>query len=205
MYVRSLVNLNSKFDQDIRGASSSMTAKEIQGANLFLGKAACATCHFPPSFNGFVPPYYNDTEGEILGTTTNGKSSELDDDLGVYERFKHSYPEATYIKGMFKTPTIRNIEFTAPYMHNGTFESLEEVVKFYNNGGGAGLGINIPQQTLATDSLNLSEAEKEALVAFMKTLSDTSGTNVSTFPLPSFPKKEINNRIWGGRILIFMA
>lgn len=198
MYVRSLVSINSKFDQNIRGNKMDLTSEEIAGANLFLGKAACATCHFPPHFNGFVPPHYNDTEGEIIGTTSDGNSNTLDQDFGVYDRFKNSYPEAQYVKGMFKTPSLRNIEYTAPYMHHGKFETLEEVVTFYNNGGGAGREIDIPQQTLSSDSLLLSENDIKALIAFMKTLSDTTSTHANRFDLPQIDIDSLNRRKWGG-------
>jgi cytochrome c peroxidase len=76
------------------------------------------------------------------------------------------------LKHAFKTPTLRNISQTAPYMHNGVFKTLEEVVIFYNEGGGVGNGITVENQTLPSDKLNLSLAEQKALVAFMKTLSD---------------------------------
>jgi cytochrome c peroxidase len=76
----------------------------------------------------------------------------------------------------FKTPTLRNVELTAPYMHNGVFETLEHVVDFYDGGGGHGLGIELPHQTLPADSLHLSNEEKRALVAFMKSLTDTART-----------------------------
>lgn len=72
----------------------------------------------------------------------------------------------------FKTPTVRNIEFTAPYMHNGVYETLEEVVTFYNVGGGQGMGLDVPYQTLPPDSLNLSNTEQKALISFMQSLSD---------------------------------
>ena len=75
----------------------------------------------------------------------------------------------------FKTPTLRNIELTAPYMHNGVFNSLEEVVEFYNNGGGKGLGIAPPNQSLPFEKLQLSVKEQKDIIAFMKTLSDTTG------------------------------
>ena len=73
---------------------------------------------------------------------------------------------------MFKTPTVRNAAQTAPYMHNGVYETLEQVVDFYNKGGGAGLGFDLPHQTLPFDKLELTDAEQKALVAFMKTLTD---------------------------------
>lgn len=61
-------------------------------------------------------------------------------------------------------------------MHNGVFRTLEDVVDFYDGGGGRGLGIRLSQQTLPTDSLHLTTAEKRSLVAFLKTLTDTLGT-----------------------------
>jgi hypothetical protein len=66
-----------------------------------------------------------------------------------------------YISFAFKTPTLRNIELTAPYMHNGVFKTLEEVVDFYDVGGGHWLGIRV-QQTLPTDSLHLTQWKKSA-------------------------------------------
>ncbi|MFY8046253.1 MAG: cytochrome-c peroxidase, partial [Chitinophagaceae bacterium] len=72
----------------------------------------------------------------------------------------------------FKTPTIRNIEKTGPYMHNGVYTSLDDVVEFYHRGGGVGLGIDLPFQTLPFDSLILSKTDKKAIVAFMRSLTD---------------------------------
>lgn len=69
--------------------------------------------------------------------------------------------------------SIRSLDLTAPYMHNGAFKTLEDVVEFYNRGGGAGLGMEVGNQTLAADKLNLSAYDKRSLVAFMKTLTDT--------------------------------
>ena len=76
------------------------------------------------------------------------------------------------LKHAFKTPSLRNVAVTAPYMHNGVYTTLEEVVDFYNKGGGVGLGIAVENQTLPADSLELNEKEIKALVAFMKTLTD---------------------------------
>ena len=74
---------------------------------------------------------------------------------------------------MFKTPTIRNVSATTPYMHNGIYNTLEQVVEFYNLGGGSGLGFDLEHQTLPFDELNLTTEEQNALVAFMKTLTET--------------------------------
>ncbi|QXP80841.1 methylamine utilization protein [Winogradskyella sp. HaHa_3_26] len=168
-YVRSLNGFNSKFDKNIEGIESSLTAEEKQGFNLFMGKAACATCHFPPLFNGTVPPHYNDTEVELIGVpgTNDTINAVISDDLGRYNVFKTNQR-----KHFFKTPTVRNSNVTGPYMHNGVYNTLEEVVDFYNRGGGKGIGIHEEFQTLPFDELNLTKAEQENLVAFMKTLTD---------------------------------
>ena len=166
-YVRSLNYFNSKFDNNINGKENTLTSIEKKGFNLFMGKAACATCHFPPLFNGTVPPNFNESELEIIGVSETKKNNKLDDDLGRYNIFKTEER-----KGAFKTPTIRNIALTGPYMHNGVYKTLEQVMNFYNQGGGSGLGFNVPHQTLPFDNLNLSEGEQLAIIAFMKTLTD---------------------------------
>lgn len=78
---------------------------------------------------------------------------------------------------MFKTPTVRNAAATAPYMHNGVYATLEEVMDFYNKGGGAGLGFDLEHQTLPFDNLQLKEDELKALVDFVKTLTSVPDLN----------------------------
>lgn len=163
-YVRSLSDYNSKFDEYMRDEVEYST-DEKAGFNLFAGKAKCATCHFIPLTNGTVPPNFMKTESEILGVPN--RHNYLDADLGKYE-----LTQAEIHRNSFKTPTIRNIELTAPYMHNGVFKTLEEVIDFYNKGGGIGLGFKVPNQTLPEDELLLSDKEKKQLIAFMKTLTD---------------------------------
>lgn len=170
-YVRSLQSLNSRFDQYIRGDETSLTKEEKKGFNLFSGKAKCATCHFIPLFNGVVPPFYSETESEVLGVpkSKNKNPAVLDDDLG-----KFLFTSSVIHKYSFKTPSLRNIELTGPYMHNGVYESLEEVMDFYNNGGGKGLGIAPENQTLPFVKLNLTKKERKSIISFLKTLTDTS-------------------------------
>lgn len=168
-YIRSLTPFNSQFDRNMQGYEISLTSTEIAGFNLFMGKAACGTCHFAPVFNGTVPPEFSHTELEVLGTPSTAiwTQASIDPDKGRYELF-----QANERLFSFKTPTVRNIAKTAPYMHNGIYDSLEEVVKFYNSGGGTGIGINLPNQTLPPDPLNLSEKEMDQIVAFLETLTD---------------------------------
>jgi cytochrome c peroxidase len=167
-YISTINDFNSKFDKNIRGEENDFTDEEKLGYNLFMGKALCATCHFIPLTNGTVPPFYSETEKEVIGVPETAENKKLDDDLGFY----WSYEEALH-KGMFKTPSIRNIAITAPYMHNGVYNTLEQVVEFYNLGGGGGLGFDLEHQTLPFDELNLSDKEQKAIVTFMQTLTGT--------------------------------
>ena len=168
-YIRTLNTFESKFDKNINKKENSLTTKEIKGFNLFMGKAKCATCHFPPLFNGTVPPNFKESELELIGTPKNSdfKTAVIDTDLGRYNLFQ---TEAK--KHFFKTPTLRNISKTAPYMHNGVYTTLEEVLEFYNRGGGNGLNFNLKYQTLPSDSLNLTKEEIKNIIAFLKTLND---------------------------------
>ena len=169
VFVRSLNPFNSRFDTYMRGDKKSLTLEEIAGFNLFMGKAKCGTCHFVPLFNGTVPPDYQRTESEVLGVTVSAdlKNAKIDTDLG---RGAHNrFPQWQHA---FKTSTVRNIAKTAPYMHNGAYKSLQELMEFYNEGGGAGLGLDVANQTLAADKLNLTPAETGLVIKFMKSLTD---------------------------------
>ena len=172
-YVRSLVSLNSRFDAYMRGDRTKLSVSEKNGFNLFAGKAKCATCHFIPLFNGLVPPEFTDTETEVLGVPANKSklNATLDTDSG-----KYNISKAAIHKFSFKTPTLRNINLTAPYMHNGVFNTLEEVMDFYNEGGGAGLNIAPENQTLPTGKLNLTQKEIADIIAFMKALTGSTVT-----------------------------
>ncbi len=194
LYVRTLVSYNARFDQYMRGDKKKMSAEEINGFNLFMGKAKCATCHYVPLFNGSKPPGYYYQESEVIGvpaTTANrvsrprpggspsrggspwaGRAThpvKLDDDPGRYAILSKDF-----LKHAFKTPTLRNIALTAPYMHNGVFKTLEEVIEFYNKGGGNGIGLKVPNQTLPSTPLGLTALEKKQLIAFLYTLTDVN-------------------------------
>ncbi|MGB5943353.1 MAG: cytochrome c peroxidase [Leeuwenhoekiella sp.] len=166
-YIATLNGLNSKFDRNMRGEENTFTSEEKNGMNLFMGKALCATCHFMPLTNGTVPPFYAETEKEVIGVPETSANKILDDDRGFYWVFEDELHD-----GMFKTPTVRNAAITAPYMHNGVYETLDQVMDFYNQGGGAGLGFDLPHQTLPFDNLNLTREEQDAIVAFIQTMTD---------------------------------
>lgn len=169
-YEKTLVTFNSPFDKYIQGDFTSLNKEAIDGYNLFAGKALCGSCHFFPVFNGAVPPFYNDSEFEVLGVPASPEAKEIDLDKGRYNVI--GIKEFMYA---FKTPTVRNSALTSPYMHNGIYNTLEEVVEFYHKGGGVGMGLAIENQTLPFDSLDLSEYEKKAIVSFLQALTDTVG------------------------------
>jgi len=181
-YISTLNGFNSKFDRNIRGEEETFTEEEKLGFNLYMGKALCATCHFIPLTNGTVPPFFNDHEKEVIGVPETAANQQLDDDLGFY--WRHGEKLEVH-RGMFKTPTVRNAELTAPYMHNGVYHTLEQVMDFYNKGGGGGMGFDLEFQTLPFDELNLTQDEQNAIIAFMKTLTDTQVSSNEAYVTPN--------------------
>lgn len=196
-YVRSLKAFNSPVDRYLRGENVALDVEVQQGFNLFMGKALCATCHFVPTYAGLVPPFFNENESEVIGVPADPKAVklEIDSDLG---RFESGRPRdrSAHLRHSFKTPTVRNAALTAPYMHNGMYNTLEDVVDFYTKGGGAGLGIEIPNQTLPFDNLQLTKSEEHALVRFMQALTDTTGLTSKPVRLPTVTG--LNERTVGG-------
>lgn len=165
-YIRTQSVLNSSFDEYMQGNKKAISESAVKGFNLFMGKAKCGTCHFMPLFNGTVPPNFSKIETEVLGIPEKFSSPyTLDKDLGKY----NIVPAVPY-QHSFKTSTARNAAFTAPYMHNGAIKNLEELIEFYDRGGGIGLGLVVPNQTLPPDSLHLTKEEKMALIDFLKSL-----------------------------------
>lgn len=153
-YEKTLETVNSKFD-DWSNNTGKLTPQEERGRQVFIGsKAKCFDCHFMEDFT--------DDDFKNIGLYNAGSLN----DAGRYNISKKEND-----KGKFKTPGLRNIAVTAPYMHNGMFKTLEEVVAYYNN----------PSQ-FVTDAVNidetlqkplgLTEKEKQDLVSFLKTLTD---------------------------------
>jgi cytochrome c peroxidase len=165
-YERSLIATDSRFDRAVRGDSSAITVEERRGFNLFMGKAGCGSCHFAPLFGGVAPPLYVASDVEVIGTPASPDARRFDVDSGR-GAIDH---RADHIRA-FKVPSLRNVAITAPYMHNGTFLTLRQVMDFYEGGGARG---RLPNQTLATDSLHLTPPERAAVIAFLQALTDSS-------------------------------
>lgn len=163
-----------------------------KGFNLFMSKAQCATCHFVPQFNGVKPPYVG-SEFEVLGTPATKDFKNLSTDKGRY-----LINPAKETLNAFRTGSLRNIMHTAPYMHNGVFNTMEEVVDFYDAGGGEGRGLHVPNQTLSSDSLHLTANEKLDLISFLTALGEDVPFEAPPRKLPVSANKKLNNRLVGG-------
>jgi cytochrome c peroxidase len=146
-YVRKLTTPNSPFDRYAAGNKKALTSAQKRGLELFVGKAECTLCHRGPNFE--------DDQFHALGVKGT--------DPG---RFKITGVEAD--RNAFKTPTIRNVSLTAPYMHDGSLSTLRDVIDFYDAGGGA----QRPKSMLLR-KLNLTKREKSDLVAFLESLTGT--------------------------------
>lgn len=163
-FERTVLSGNSRYDRYAAGDKNALADSEIRGLELFEGKARCATCH--SGFNFSDEEYHNIGVGWDTGMA----------DLGRYMVTKN----ADEI-GSFKTPTLRDISKTAPYMHDGGEATLEQVVEFYNNGGKTN-----PYLDPLMEPLNLSAKEIKDLVQFMKAL-DGEGWQSLTAP-DNFPE-----------------
>ncbi|HEY8898007.1 MAG TPA: cytochrome c peroxidase, partial [Niastella sp.] len=174
-YIISLRSFNSEFDQFVRGERMTISPKVKDGFNLFMGKANCGTCHYTPLFSGLVPPVYRESESEVIGVLEKPLQRKVDSDKG--RGVNKVFHEDLYIyQHAFKTVSVRNAAVTAPYFHNGAYKTLDQVIDFYDHGGAAGIGLGneLPNQTLAPDSLHLTKYEKGALIAFLHSLTDSS-------------------------------
>lgn len=150
-FERTLISQDSRFDKYVRGDKQALTKEELEGYRIFAKKLYCTTCHAYPAFTSFK-------------AESNGIYANYGEDKG---RFRIQNDSSDI--GKFKVPTLRNIELTFPYMHDGTFWTLEEVVEHY---AGGGKGSN--NQHGSIKPFRLSASEKKKLVNFLKTLTDTS-------------------------------
>ncbi len=160
-FERTLVSFNSRFDRYAAGDGNALTPQEKRGLKLFLSpKTRCSECHGLPTFAN--------RDFKVIGVP--------DPPDGPPDRHKAGAAPGRGggPNGAFKIPTLRNIALTAPYMHNGIFKTLEEVLDFYANGGGRGLGLNVPLQDDKIRKFKLTPQEKADLIAFLLALTDES-------------------------------
>lgn len=197
-YVGSLNSFNSVFDKYARGEISQIDDNIVQGFNLFMGKAACGTCHFAPLFSGTVPPDFTESESEVLGIPESWPTKNPISDKDPGRTGGRLKEQVDIYRQSFKTPGIRNIQKTAPYMHNGGMKTLDAVMDFYNKGGGNGIGLHFSYQTLSSDKLNLTKKEITQIIAFLNSLTDCNRFNNKPLKLPKFSDSNLNTRKIGG-------
>ncbi len=179
-FERTLIHNDTPFDQYMRGNKDALTEQQVRGLELFQGKAGCIQCHNgalltdQKYYNIGVPPAPRWEEDGLAQVTfryeqylkgvTEEMYRSIKDDAGLYYRTKNPKD-----KGKFRTAPLRYTLYTAPYMHNGAFWDLQEVVEFYNAGGGENEFMETKSELIKP--LGLSEEEVEDLVAFLESLS----------------------------------
>ncbi|MCB0580107.1 MAG: hypothetical protein KDD10_12465 [Phaeodactylibacter sp.] len=162
-FERTLISAESKYDRVKRGEAT-FTELEERGQHIFfdtseeLPEGECGHCHTPPLFTDQTFMNNGLDEAEELNAFQDKGRGEA---TGQY-----------YDNGRFRVPSLRNAALTAPYMHDGRFGTLEEVVEHYNQGGRHSLNVDPKIR-----KLHLSDTDKQALVAFIKTLTDSTFVN----------------------------
>ena len=154
-FVRSIVSGDSRVDRYLDGDNTALSATEVRGLRVFRGPGLCTTCHKGGNFTDEA--FHNTGVAWVPDTSAAGGRLADRGRAGVTKR-----PED---EGAFRTPTLREISRTAPYMHNGSLPTLEAVVNFYEMGGRAN-----PNLDPDLMPLQLTAADKAALVAFLKAL-----------------------------------
>lgn len=164
-FERTLVTNNSRFDRYMRGEFDAILLSEKEGFELFKS-VGCVNCHNGPMFSDYQP--------HVLGVPQNGKLPTPD--TGIQDSFQ------------FRTPTLRNLRFTAPYMHNGSLPTLRQVLEFYEdiaNGKERNPLVPKEQYDPFVRELNLSVKEMSLIISFLNTLNDDDFSKVLPEAVPS--------------------
>lgn len=159
-----LVPADAPIDRFARGEEAALSRDERAGLDVFAGAGRCTRCHIPPLFGGSRPRDFAVPVFAVLGVPADAKGKALDADRGRGAVTGRPADERS-----FKTPTARDAARTAPYFHHGRFATLEEVVDFYNRGGGRGLGLTVDNQDPDVRPLKLTPEQVRVLLVFMKT------------------------------------
>ena len=198
-FERTLIHNDTPFDRYMKGDTKALSEQQVRGLKLFEGKANCIECHNGPLmtdqkyYNLGLPRAPEWSENGMAQVTfryeqlAKGVTEEMyrkvKDDAGLYYRTKEKAD-----MGKFRTAPLRYTAYTAPYMHNGSLFDFDEVVEFYNAGGGENEftdGTMAKAKTPLLKPLNLTDEEKEDLVAFLESLSGDE-IKIETPKLPSY-------------------
>jgi cytochrome c peroxidase len=166
-FMRTMISYNSRLDKRLRNEIS-LTSSELNGYVIYVTERGdCFHCHNIDAARLMTDNLFHNNGLDSVFT-----------DLG-----RGAINGNAFDNGKFLTPTLRNIALTAPYMHDGRFQTLEEVVEHYNSGGKASATVDPLMKHVGT-GLNLSNQEKADLVAFLKTMTDSSFINDVRFKSP---------------------
>ncbi len=172
-FERTIVTADSPFDRYAKGDRTALSTSALRGLNLYTGKARCIFCHNGPAFTDSGFHNISVPEADFLKDPRALASLRFDAKrMGVPDYRSLTADPGRYLVtkqdqdfGSFKTPTLRNVTSRSPYMHNGAFDSLPQVIAFYNKGGGKD-----PRRDPLVLPLNLTEAEVADLLAFLESL-----------------------------------
>ncbi|MDO8681191.1 MAG: cytochrome c peroxidase [Acidobacteriota bacterium] len=156
-YVRSILSGDAPYDRFINGDRAALSPEQQAGLQIFRGKGNCTACHVGPTFT--------DERSHNTGVAWR--------DGRLHDKGRFAVSGRSEDQGAFKTPTLREVGRTAPYMHDGSLATLEDVVQFYDEGGRAN-----PNRDAEIRPLHLTASEKGALIAFLHTLSGTVSEGV---------------------------
>ncbi len=170
-YIRELVTPESPFDHYMEGDDSALTPAATRGLRLFVGEAGCVSCHTGPMLSDFSMHVIGGAQDGLGRDTTPG------DDLGWGEHGGTPYS--------FRTPPLRFVAQTAPYLHAGTAATLREVIEFKNTGTSAHSSVRAAQLDPAVKPLELTSPQIEDLIAFLNSLSDLTTIEGALFQAPA--------------------
>jgi cytochrome c peroxidase len=162
-YVRSILSGDSPYDRFVSGDGTALSPEQQRGLQLFCGKGNCTACHVGPTFSDEKLHNTGIAWAALAGQAGGAGTAGSFRDEG-YAAISGKAED----RGAFKTPTLREVARTAPYMHDGSIARLEDVVLFYDAGGRAN-----PNLDPELRPLHLSDAEKSSLIAFLQSLSGT--------------------------------
>lgn len=157
-YIRSLMSGNAPYDRYVNGDRSALSAESAAGLQIFRGKGNCTACHVGPTFTD--ERFHNTGIAWARPPREPGAAESFRDEGRARVTGRADD------RGAFKTPTLREVEHSAPYMHDGSLGSLDEVVDYYDRGGNRHALLDPELRPLG-----LSEFEKRALIAFLRALS----------------------------------
>lgn len=154
-YVRTLETADTPFDRWMQGQPGGMDEAAVRGRRIFMNKGKCFDCHFTPDFTG--------DEFRNIGLYTGRRN--------LNDRGRFDITGDSTDLGKFKVPGLRNVAVTAPFMHNGMFRTLDEVIEFYNTPNEIVPG-GLNRDTLLNEPLQLTAEEKADLKTFLEALTD---------------------------------